>query len=99
MTSFPSPLWQTKAVHCQLRQAPYLETVVLMVAKAPSSIHERAVGCLSQLAKSPPARFELRPFAALLVDGLSRAASQCTVFILFWKPFLEIIFFLAAFNT
>jgi hypothetical protein len=67
-----------KTVATRLRQPPYLETLVLMMAKAPPSIHERVVGCLKLLAPNPALRCDLRAFGPTLVDGLARAATSAS---------------------
>eukprot|EP00854_Cymbomonas_tetramitiformis_P019132 gene19132-22876_t len=62
-----------KTVITRLRHPPYLETLVLMMAKGPGSLHERVVSLLLLVSQSPRACYDLRAFAPTLADGLGRA--------------------------
>lgn len=66
-------LWQMKTVCTRIRQGPYLETMVLMLAKAPPSLHERVVTCLQLMSTDARVRFDMRSHAGALAEGLARA--------------------------
>mmetsp|Transcript_19323 Transcript_19323/g.37317 ORF Transcript_19323/g.37317 Transcript_19323/m.37317 type:complete len:949 (-) Transcript_19323:160-3006(-) len=67
-----------KTVCTRIRQGPYLETMVLMLAKAPPSLHERVVTCLQLMSTDARVRFDMRSHAGALAEGLARATASAS---------------------
>ena len=61
------------AVVRELLQEPYLETLVLMMAKGPPSLHERVVDMMLAMSADKRVPFALRPHASALAEAYARA--------------------------